>query len=73
LAALVEPVVSSSPVEGHLHALFLIVLQLAFGVFGSNPMSDMLAGVVAYLPKVIAAILIIVIAAAMSSGGEGPY
>src|SRR4051794_32495173 len=38
------------------YALFLIVLQMAFGVFGANPVSDMLAGVVAYLPKVIAAI-----------------
>jgi hypothetical protein len=48
-------------------ALMLIVLQLAFGLFGSNPVSDMIAGVVAYLPKVIAAILIIVIACAIAA------
>ena len=39
------------------YALFLIVLQMAFGVFGPNPISDLLEGVIAYLPKVIAAIL----------------
>jgi hypothetical protein len=49
------------------YALFLVVLQLAFGVFGANPVSDLLAGVVAYLPKVIAAILIVVIAAAIAT------
>jgi hypothetical protein len=52
------------------YALFLIVLQMAFGVFGTNPVSDMLAGVVAYLPKVIAAILIIVIAAAIATAAK---
>lgn len=49
------------------YALFLIVLQMAFGVFGTNPVSDLLTSVVAYLPKVIAAILIIVIASAIAA------
>ena len=49
------------------YALFLIVLQMAFGVFGPNPVSDLLEGVIAYLPKVIAAILIIVVAAAIAA------
>jgi len=49
------------------YALFLIVLQMAFGVFGSNPVSDLLEGVIAYLPKVIAAILIVVISAAIAA------
>ena len=40
------------------YALFLIVLQMAFGVFGQNPISDLLEGVIAYLPKVIALSLI---------------
>ncbi len=40
---------------------------MAFGVFGSNPISDLLEGVIAYLPKVIAAILIIVIASAIAA------
>ncbi len=49
------------------YALFLIVLQMAFGVFGPNPISDLLEGVIAYLPKVIAAILILVIAFAIAA------
>ena len=49
------------------YALMLLVLQMAFGVFGSNPVSDLLAGVISYLPKVIAAVLIIVVAAAIAA------
>jgi len=45
----------------------LIVLQMAFGVFGPNPVSDLLEGVIAYLPKVIAAMLIIVVAFAIAA------
>ena len=52
------------------YALMLLVLQLAFGIFGANPVSDLLAGVIAYLPKVFAAILIIVIAAAIAAGAR---
>ncbi len=49
------------------YALFLLVLQMAFGVFGTNPVSDLLAGVIAYLPKVLAAILIVVVASAIAA------
>jgi len=49
------------------YALFLIVLTMAFGVFGDNPVSDLLHGIISYLPKVIAAILIIVIASAIGA------
>ena len=49
------------------YVIFLFVLQLAFGVFGTNPISDMITGVVAYLPKVFAAILILVIASAIAA------
>jgi hypothetical protein len=49
------------------YALFLIVLQMAFGVFGPNPISDLLEGVIAYLPKVIAAIIIIIVASAIAA------
>lgn len=49
------------------YGLFLIVLQLAFGVFGANPVSDLLKGTIAYLPKVIAAVLIIVITSAIAA------
>jgi Conserved TM helix len=52
------------------YALFLIVLQLAFGVFGPNPISDLLEGVIAYLPKVIVAIIIVVIAAAIAAAAR---
>lgn len=47
--------------------LFLFVLQLAFGVFGPNPISDLIKGVIAYLPNVFVAILIIVIGAAIAA------
>ena len=46
--------------------IMLFVLQLAFGVFGSNPVSDLLRGLIAYLPNVFVAILILVIAAAIA-------
>ena len=46
-------------------AIFLLVLQLAFGVFGANPVSDLIEGLISYLPNVFAAVLILVIAAAL--------
>jgi hypothetical protein len=46
--------------------LFLVTLQLAFGVFGPNPISDLLQGLIAYLPNVLVAIVIIVVAAAIA-------
>src|SRR5688572_20197345 len=49
------------------YALFLIVLQMAFGVFGDNPVSEMITGIVAYLPKVFAAIVIVVVGAAIAA------
>ena len=49
------------------YALFLFVLQLAFGVFGDNPISDLITGVIAFLPNVFVAILIIVVAAAIAA------
>lgn len=52
------------------YALFLIVLQMAFGVFGPNPVSDLLDSVIAYLPKVVAAILIIVVASAIAAAAR---
>lgn len=50
------------------YAVMLFVLSTAFGVFGPNPISDYLAAIVAYLPKVFVAILILVIAAAIAAG-----
>ena len=49
------------------YTLMLFVLQLAFGVFGPNPISDLIAGVIAFLPKLIVAIIIIVVAAAIAA------
>jgi hypothetical protein len=48
--------------------LFLFVLQLAFGIFGPNPISAMLFGVIAFLPRLVVAIIIVVVAAAIASG-----
>lgn len=50
------------------YALFLLVLQAAFGVFGENPISDLIDSVIAYLPKVFVAIVIVVIASAVAAG-----
>ena len=47
-------------------AVFLIALQLAFGVFGPNPVSDLLHGLIAYLPNVLVAVIILVIVAAVA-------
>jgi hypothetical protein len=47
-------------------AAFLVVLQLAFGVFGPNPVSDLLTGIIAYLPNVFVAVIIVVIASALA-------
>jgi len=49
------------------YALFLFVLQMAFGIFGPNPISELLTGVIAYLPNVFVAILIVVIGAAIAA------
>lgn len=49
------------------YALMLVVLQLAFGVWGPNPVSDLLYAVIAYLPRVFVAIVIIVVAAAIAN------
>jgi len=46
--------------------VFLLALQLAFGVFGPNPISDLLQGLIAYLPNVFVAVVILVITAALA-------
>jgi hypothetical protein len=45
--------------------------SVAFGVFGPNPISDYLGAVIGYLPKLFAAILILVIAAAVAAAVKG--
>ena len=67
--ALARTSYDASDIVGKLvfYLLFLLVLQLAFGVFGPNPISELLEGIIAYLPNVIAAIIIIVVAAAVAA------
>ncbi|MGI8994344.1 MAG: mechanosensitive ion channel family protein [Nocardioidaceae bacterium] len=49
------------------YILLLLVLQLAFGVFGNNPISELLTQLIAFLPSVVVAIIIVVIAAAIAT------
>jgi Conserved TM helix len=46
--------------------VFLVALQLAFGIWGPNPISDLLEGLITYLPNVIVAVVILVIAAVLA-------
>jgi len=47
--------------------IYLLTLQAAFGVFGDNPISDMINDIVGYLPNIFVAIIIIVIAGAIAA------
>lgn len=53
------------------YMLLLFVLQIAFGVFGPNPVSDLIADLVAWLPNLFIAILILVIAFAVANAVFG--
>ena len=68
-SALAKSKYDASDIVGKIvyYALFLLVLQAAFGVFGDNPISDMINSVIAYLPKVFVAIIIVVVAAAVAA------
>jgi Conserved TM helix len=48
----------------------LFVLQLAFGVFGPNPIADLIKGIVAYLPNIFVAIVIVVVGAAIAAAAK---
>ena len=52
------------------YVAFLFVLQLAFGLFGPNPISDLLAGIIAFLPNLFVAVVIVVITAAVASAAK---
>jgi len=45
------------------YAVMLIGLSMAFGVFGPNPVSAYLAAIVAFIPRAIVAIIIVVVTA----------
>jgi hypothetical protein len=49
------------------YALLLFVFQLAFSVFGPNPISDLLDTVIAWLPRLLVAIVIMVVAVAIAT------
>ncbi len=49
------------------YGLMLFVLSTAFGVFGPNPISVYLTAIIAYLPKIFIAILIVIVAAAIAA------
>lgn len=53
------------------YALMLFVLQLAFGVFGPNPISDLLTRLITFIPALLVAILIVIIAAAIAAAVKG--
>jgi hypothetical protein len=49
------------------YAVLLFTLQFAFGIWGPNAISDLIAGVVAWLPRAFVAIVIVVVAAAIAN------
>ncbi len=59
----------ASDVVGKLihYTLLLFVLQLAFGVFGPNPISELLTEVITFLPSLIVAIVIVVVASSIAA------
>ena len=48
------------------YAVMLFTLVIAFNVFGPNPISELLQDVIAFLPKLIVAIVIVVVASAIA-------
>ncbi|CAM3594286.1 hypothetical protein KIPE111705_16020 [Kibdelosporangium persicum] len=48
------------------YAIVLITLQIAFGVWGPNPVSVLLTDIVNWLPRAVVAIIIVVVAAAIA-------
>lgn len=48
------------------YGVLLFTLQLAFGIWGPNPVSDLIGSVVAWLPQAFVAVIIVVVAAAIA-------
>lgn len=67
-AALARSKYDASDIVGKIiyYAVLLVGLSMAFGVFGTNPISTYLRSIVAFLPKLLVAILIIIVAAAVA-------
>ncbi|MEV1158424.1 hypothetical protein AB0J27_23800 [Micromonospora chokoriensis] len=49
------------------YGLLLFTLQLAFGIWGPNPISDLLGAVISWLPRAFVAIVIVVVSAAIAN------
>lgn len=49
------------------YLVMLFVLQLSFGVWGPNPVSAMIDGVIGYMPNIFAAAIIVVVGAAIAA------
>jgi hypothetical protein len=49
------------------YAVLLVTFQLAFGVFGPNPISTLITSVIAFLPKLVVALALIVLATTIAS------
>ncbi len=52
------------------YAVLLLALQLAFGVFGPNPISVLIAAVIAFLPLAVVAIVIVVVASVLAKAAK---
>ncbi len=50
------------------YAILLFTLQLAFSVFGPNAISSLISAVIAWLPRALVAIIIVVVASAIAKG-----
>ena len=48
------------------YGVLLFALQLAFGIWGPNPVSDLLTALIAWLPRAFVAIVIVVVASAIA-------
>ncbi|MBM7510560.1 hypothetical protein JOD65_000104 [Nocardioides cavernae] len=53
------------------YTLLLFVLQLSFGVFGANPISRLIEDVIRFLPSLVVAIIILVVAASIAAAVKG--
>ena len=52
-------------------AVLVVALHLAFGLWGPNPISTLLAAVVGWLPRLFVALILVLVAAAIARGAEG--
>ncbi|MDX2915810.1 mechanosensitive ion channel family protein [Streptomyces griseiscabiei] len=53
------------------YALMLMTLQFALGVFGANPVSALLNDIVAWLPRAVVAVVLVVVAMAVANAVRG--